>query len=236
MSFGITVQNFDGRVTLDETYPHIYPRTTITVNGGAAYPGTGHQSGDLVFANSYNDGYIAMGALSPGGAASYMTTSQGTNRFPVSFGYFIYFASKMAGNIVPAGSGYGIEVYDSSSQLVYTTDLSQTFRVVASGNFAGAPLDQPATELSFPSAIGEFEDLTKIYVLLNNTQHFRLNDPVFEEYESITGYRFEYTTGTYINPGPRGRVHVCNEYYRASTDSFVGRGSSSLDYLIVELI
>jgi|SRR6056300_1394064 len=236
MSFGITVQNFDGRVTLDETYPHIYPRTTITVNGGAAYPGTGHQSGDLVFANSYNDGYIAMGALSPGGAASYMTTSQGTNRFPVSFGYFIYFASKMAGNIVTAGSGYGIEVYDSSSQLVYTTDLSQTFRVVASGSFAGAAQNQPATELSFPSAIGEFEDLTKIYVLLNNTQHFRLNDPVFEEFESIIGYRFEYTTGTYIEPGKRGRVHVCNQAYWASEDAFLGIGGRSLDYLIVELI
>lgn len=236
MSYGITVENFDGRVTLDETYSHIYPRTTITVNGGAAYPGPGHQSGDLVFANSYNDGYIAIGSLTNGGAASYMTTSEGTSRFPDSFGYFVYFASAVAGNIVPAGSGYGLEVYDSSSQLIYTTDLSQTFRVVAAGNFAGAPFNQPATELSFPSAIGEFEDLTKIYVLLNNTSHWRLNDPVFEESDSIRGYRFEYTTGTYIEPGKRGRVHVCNERYRPSDDTFVGNVSGTIEYLIVELI
>jgi len=236
MSFGITVENIDGRVTIDETYPHIYPRTTITVSSGAAYPGTGHQSGDLVLANSFNDGYIGIGALTNGGAGSYMTTSEGTNRFPASFGYFVYFGSKIAGNILPAGSGYGIEVYNSSSQLVYTTDTSQAFRVVASGSFPGAPQGQPAIELSFPSAIGEFEDLTKIYVLLNNTSHFRLNDPGLGEYENITGYRFEYTTGTYVQPGKRGRVHVCNERYRASDGAFVGIGGRPLEYLIVELI
>lgn len=226
MSYGILVQNSDTRVILDETYSHIYPRISFQKSGGDVYPGsTSYQTQDLVLVSCNSSGYIAIGSDSSSNAA-YLTTYLGGYHPAPTSGYTVVLGSKMAGNITPATSGYGMEIYNSSSQLVYTTSPFQFFRVLAVGNYQGAAANQAATELSFPSSIGLFEDLGNIFVLINNTAHLRLSTPPFFSLDIIIGYRYEYVSGT------QGRVHVCVQ--DKSYGTAYGVDGVGLEYLILE--
>lgn len=233
MSYGILVQNSDNRVIIDETYSHIYPRIAGTASVGSTYPPTSFNAGDTVFASCNSSGYIGLGVNNSG-----QTTWMDPDNPPAFFsgpsaGYSYVIGSKMAGNL-SSGSGYGLEVYNSSSQMVYTTAPYQFFRIIAAGSYAGTAANQLGVQIPFPNfqyqgvEHGEFEDLRNIYVLVNNTSHLRLYIPGFANQDFLIGYRYEYTTGY------RGRVWLVNETRYSSL--VFGFDGASLDYLIVEKI
>lgn len=231
MSYGILVENSDNRVILDETYPHIYPRISFSRSGYDSYPGsTQYQAGDLVLVTCNSSGYVGIGNTS-GGSATYLSVSAyptlptySANHTPPTSGYTVVLGSKMAGNLTPANSGYGTEIYNSSSQLVYTTAPYQFFKVIGTGTVSTPQNQQIPVEIAFPSLDGEFENLKNIFVLANNTAHLFVVNPYFG-YDGLIGYRYEYTSGN------KGRVYVTVRSFSNS-----GIGGINFNYLIVEKI
>lgn len=129
-------------------------------------------------------------------------------------------------------SGYGFEVYNSSSQVVYSaTAKENNFNILAMGKFTNTGYSADPIEISFPSATGTYPDLSKIYCLMNNTTHLKLyftlpfgGTGANDDY--LAGYRYEYTSGS------AGRVHVCNKLYSGGTYP----AGFSIDYMIIEVV
>lgn len=230
MSYGVTIQNVDGRIQIDENYSNMYKYSTGSATTTTAWPPTGYSNGDLVLTRAKSSGHVGKGS-SASGVQFWSTVTAGTIFYtPPSSGYEWILARKIAGNISPATSGYGLEVLNSSGQLTFSaTGVSSTFRVIAAGVFGNTHGDSNGEyELPFPSATGTYSDLTKIFCVTNNCTHFRLYAPEFGlNLEWAMAYRYEFTSGN------AGRIHVCNKYRDGTTEYPLGNVGT---YIILELV
>lgn len=245
MTYGISIQNQDGRIQIDENYSSIYRATTkATASVGAAYPPTTLSNGDLVFARPKSNGHMSIAFLDPNQTQGDLFFGQTYNAIYTqpSSGYEYFIAKKTAGNITASGSGYGLEVYGPGSEVVFSaTGVQNTLKVLATGKVhytAGAGL---ANEDAFPTASTTYPDLTKIFCLIPDTMNFRYYIPpiggIFGGTPSAaldvhveTGYRYEYTSGN------AGRVWVNSKQYDNTSPGTEYAYNTPLNYLIVELI
>lgn len=235
MSYGILVENVDGRTQIDETYSNLYFSSTTEASAaaGAAYPPSGVSLADFVFARAKSNGHVAVGVNDGtdgggySGPAFMYSNNLSINRIvaPTSgFGYYV--CKKFSGNISASTSGYGLEVYNSSSQVVFSTNsFSANFKILAAGVMGSGTF----SEIPFPSATTTYSDLTKVFVLMNNTEHTRVYVPVYSiDYEETIGYRYEFVSGN------AGRVHVCKKGGNGSNIGPIS-GGETISYLIVEI-
>lgn len=233
MSYGILVKNIDGRVQMDENVTNVFPdpATEGSAIVGSEYPPIGISSSEMVAVRAKSDGHVAVGVNADpnttyNGPAFMSTNNYYITRFegPTSgFGYYVL--KPYAGNVSPSITGTGFEIYNSSSQVVFSaTESSINFKIVALGNYG------TAAEEALPSATTTYPDLTKLYVLINATTHTRVYVPLYDlDYEEIIGYRYEFVSGN------AGRIHICK---KGGNGSNIGAlpGGTSIQYLILERI
>lgn len=228
MSYGIQVQNTDSRIQIDENYSNVYKQSSGSATASTAYPPSGYTNGDLVLCRAKSSGHVGTGL---GNSRQFWSTGVNTLSYTApSSGYEYLIARKIAGNISPASSGYGLEVFNSSSQLTFSaTGISSNLRVLASGELTttnGSTTD--TFELDFPSSTGTYSDLTKIFCVINGASHLRVYVPYLGlDIEWATGYEYTFTSGN------AGRITVFNKVLDSGTE-YAGGGQFS--YIIMELV
>lgn len=229
MSYGIQVQNTDSRIQIDENYSNVYKQASGNATASTAYPPSGYTAGDLVLCRAKSSGYVGTGF---GTVRQFWSTgnSLGYSYNAPSSGYEYLIARKIAGNISPASSGYGLEVFNSSSQLTFSaTGISSNLRVLASGDLTNTNSSTTDTfELDFPSSTGTYSDLTKIFCVINGGTHLRIYAPELGlNLELVTGYEYNFTSGN------AGRITVSNKILDSGTEY---AGGVQFSYIIMELV
>ena len=229
MSYGIQVQNTDSRIQIDENYSNVYKQASGNATASTAYPPSGYTAGDLVLCRAKSSGYVGTGF---GTVRQFWSTgnSLGYSYNDPSSGYESLLARKIAGNISPASSGYGLEVFNSSSQLTFSaTGISSNLKVLASGDLTNTNSSTTDTfELDFPSSTGTYSDLTKIFCVINGGTHLRIYAPELGlNLELVTGYEYNFTSGN------AGRITVSNKILDSGTEY---AGGVQFSYIIMELV
>jgi len=220
MSYGIEILNNNNRILIDENYPNIgfvstaTTTTNLSTSGRQSYPGiTGYTTGDLVFSRTATNtnGFIANGWDHQGGFTlnkwwEYIEGPRNTsNQEPQDFfepsSVVSYLLRDMSGIYSPSTSGYGLEVYKSNGDVIFTSNISKHFSIIASGSFNASVSN--VTHIDFPSSTGTYSDLDKYYCLMNPT--FAAEIPIFTTLNAaLRGYQYTWTSST------TGRIRVWN--------------------------
>ena len=162
MSYGIEIQNTDSRIVIDTNYANFgfFSTNTSTATQGATYPGLAgvNTSIDLIAAraNTTANGYVSR---------TYNTwASTGLGAVATN----IYYVIRRFTTLNPTtATGYGFAVYDASSNVLFTSNITKNFEIVATGIFNGSVSN--TTNLAFPSNTTWYSDFTKYYAIVNAT-------------------------------------------------------------------
>lgn len=116
MSYGISLINGEGSTLIDQNYTNLYIKSSGSVNvpagpifGASSITIPGYTAEDMLFVQADRAGiYLVRTGLSirAAGVAGVVN-------------YRVY--AKQQGNISPATSGYGLEVYNGASQVVFSS-------------------------------------------------------------------------------------------------------------------
>jgi hypothetical protein len=164
MSYGIEILNNNDRIVIDTNYANFgFLSTSLsTATPGSSYPGlAGTVSSDLIVARANN---TANGLVSRSiNSASWATSLEGaasTTR---------YYAIRRFDSLNPStASGYGFAVYNTSSNVIFTSNITKNFEIVAVGTFNSFVSN--TIQLNFPSNTGWYSNFDKYYVVVNNTR------------------------------------------------------------------
>jgi hypothetical protein len=179
MSYGFELTNKDGEVLLntDEPYPLLVPGTVTTATGyGVEVPSVG--TGEILFArpNNNESGVISTTTIVDD------TNNTSTNNFLGTSAEEQYWGAADGVNHVkvkkvsevittPSNTGYGFECYDTSGNVLFSTNMSGIMRVeaIAALSFGEA--------LTFDNPSGE--DFNDLYVSVLGMSTFVDKDNVF---------------------------------------------------------
>jgi hypothetical protein len=159
MAYGIEIQNADGRIVIDTSYANFgfVSTSTSTAAAGATYPG-------LAGANTTID---LIAARANTGANGYVSRNYNTWA-GLGVSTNVYYVIRRFTTLNPAtATGYGFAVYNATSNLIFTSNITKNFEIVATGVFNG--LLSNATNLAFPSSTTWYSDFTKYYAVVNAT-------------------------------------------------------------------
>jgi len=192
MSYGVVVSNSDGRVVIDENYSNFYVANAneapISVAAGTAYPPSGYSSGTLVMAKAPNntDGYVSR-------APNLFAAPYTYEKFEYACDYIIVDPFETTAS---ASTGYGFEVYDGASNVLFSaTSNNKVFEVVAVGEIPAS--DTTTTAIYYPSSTGVVPYLDKYYVALNGTMSWG-----YFGARTHVDYYYDWVTST------SGRIHI----------------------------
>lgn len=192
MAYGIEIQNQDGRVIIDENYPNFFvgnvSELPVSAAAGDAYPPTGYTAGTLVLARTpvNTDGYVSR-------APNLWSAPYTYTKFEFACDYYLVKPFDIAS---PATSGYGLEVYDSSADLIFSaTSNNKMFEVVAVGEIPAS--DTTTIEIHYPSSTAVLDNLSDYFVLLNTTMSW-----AYFGVRTHIDYYYDWT-GT-----DSGRIHI----------------------------
>lgn len=210
MSYGIEVTNSDNRVIIDSEYKNFQVKSDgTTVNGGLMPT---RVDDELVFAKPTRDagktsGYHLLAQQIPNNSTSRADWKMGVDdsgwpdvNWPDSYTWFI-----LAPSVVTAGTGYGVEVFDASGDLCFSSNISESIEVVASGTIGANG--------SYTYDIPAGDDIEDYYVYIEQT--FAID--VF----GWLGRYVEYHYGTGANSTgqikylvyPSGQTQVSNTFF-----------------------
>jgi hypothetical protein len=190
MAYGIEIQNADGRIVIDTSYANFgfVSTSTSTAAQGATYPG-------LVGANTTIDLIAARANTSANGYVSrtYNTwASTGLGAVATN----IYYVIRRFTTLNPAtATGYGFAVYNSTSNVIFTSNITKNFEIVATGIFNGSVSN--ATNLAFPSATTWYSDFTKYYAIVNATNLSESAGIPPNNFQVRTCYRWVWANSTH---------------------------------------
>jgi hypothetical protein len=181
MSYGVEILNNNDRIVIDLNYANFgfVSDTLSTATPGTAYPGlAGSVTSDLVIAraNTTSDGVIAKTvtgtwANTQGGAASITR----------------YYVIRRFDSLNPASSsGYGFAVYNTSSNVIFTSNIAKNFEIVTAGTFNSSI--SGVANIAFPSATTWYSNFDKYYCAINSTVSF-----TFLVSGSLSNYKVGYT-------------------------------------------
>jgi hypothetical protein len=213
MSYGIEIQNADGRIVIDSSYVNLglISNTVSTATKGSAYPGLGGTTAsDLIFARAETN--------SNGIVGKYLTEwAQNMNvGIPnlVIANTFIYYAVRSNSSLLSPGStGYGFEVYNESGNVAFSSNITKNFEIVVAGVFNAAAANAPS--ITFPSSSTTYSNLDKYYCVVDNTSV--VEDAREDRFGNLTtqAYRIGYT---YQWLGSNtGRITVNNSLFFSGT-------------------
>lgn len=155
MSYGIEVINKYGSVIINENYQNFLPTSSTygTASAGASYPPSGVLNNrDLVFSAPAVNQSKTIG----------ITTSNVWNNSTNPATSYRYIVLKRA-DLLTAGTGYGLQVFDSGGDLCYDSTVNANFRILS---FVNLGTRIPSITLPTPSTT--FSNFQNIFVLTNN--------------------------------------------------------------------
>lgn len=227
MTYGIEIRNSDNVVVIDGTYPNyaLHNTSTIVVNAGDdveySSPGT-YQGADLVLASppagvsawvGYEHVYLSQAYVryyAPSGSYDLFTATTGRLEYIRNYGQFT------------AATGHGMNVWDASSNLVFSTsNLNRHFEVVATGVVSGTTVVRDS--VAWPSTTTTVPNLDKYFVAIASTY---VGYDGFSTYYH-RGFEYQYTSGT------TGRIWIQN--FITTTSGNIPCGGNPLNYLICRI-
>lgn len=192
MTYGLTILNNDNRIQIDENYSLFYT-TTDTASSAAFASSFPTPNTDLIAARPVGTTGDRFMVTFSSQASSFYWGGRGNNTiteyspqvpYPTTNGYRFYTLRKFADNI-NANSGYGMAVYSSTNQTLFSaTTSNRALEVVTTGTLPASPNNfQPmgstwsgASDLPnvvyYPSSTGVLTDLDKHYCVLNPASSF----------------------------------------------------------------
>ena len=226
MSYGIEIQNSDGRVQIAEDFSNVFIQSSGSASRGASFPPTGFSAaaGDIVISRATTTGYTSVGGSGNSGTFGLTNTSQ--TQFDDAAAFQWKILRPFAGN-VSSSSDYGIEVFTADGDLTYSTSKENFVRIATVGAMSGSgTVRYPATGTI---------DLSKHYCMLSRTGlgHFYLETEITFELgtfiiasENMQGFQYNYTSGN------NGHIVVTNKYISAGSESDNG----PFQYIIFETV
>lgn len=189
MSYGITVINKYGSVIINETSQKYQATSTTygTASPGSTYPPTG---------TSLNDDFLIFGAPAVSQSKIVGVNSSGSLVWnnsasaPTSYRWIAFKRS----DLFTAGSGYGLQVFDSGGDLCYDSTVGANFRIVEVFSLGGRV---PA--LSFPSQTTNFSNFQNYFILMNPLP--TNGPPYFNNYQATWTWASSTTGRITLNGG-----------------------------------
>lgn len=193
MSYGIEIKNTSGNIIIDDTYRNFEVSASGSKVPGNAYPGiSGFNLGtDMLMAkpNRVSENFLDI-------AINYSSTPSWGGDFsspftnPNSWSYKV-----LRPSVTIPGSGYGIEIFNSSGQLCFSSNTLEVFNVMAAGNFRGGFSNNGAiytsatntTTLEFSPA--SYESIEDYYISTANLWFLSI----------FGGYSYIYARYHYVN-------------------------------------
>lgn len=223
MAFGIEIINNNDRIIIDNNYANfgLLSTTVSTATANSSYPGlAGNVVSDLVVARA---AVSANGLVSRGVPNRWAETNAG---FPSSVSYYIIRRNDTL--VSPQSSGYGLEVYANTGNVVFSANISKNFEIVAVGNFNGVAAN--AVNLAFPSTTGWYSDFDKYYCVVNPTysQYFITGFPSVTSYIYAAGYRYIWANSTH------GRIVVESNYQGLFPATGYQKNGRDFHYMIMK--
>jgi len=190
MSYGIEILNNSDRIVIDLNYANFgFLSTTLsTATPGSSYPGlAGTVTSDLIIAraNTSSNGVVGRN-ISLG---SWVTT-QGEAASSIR-----YYAIRRFDSLnPPTASGYGFAVYNTSSNVIFTSNIAKNFEIVTVGTFNSSVSN--TNNIAFPSSTTWYPNFDKYYCAVNPTIIFTY---IFSGVLAIrtVGYRYLWANSTH---------------------------------------
>jgi hypothetical protein len=221
MSYGIEIQNADGRIVIDGTYSNydtISP-TISTATANSSYPGIANTlSTDLVFGRASN---------TSNGLVGRTLTTNVWNKWldTVTSNYYVVRRfDQLNSNVIP---NYGLAVYSETGNVLFSSNIAKNFEIIVTGTFNSKVSNTINT--SFPSATTWYSDFHKYYCVINNTRVELITIPFpFAEFWFVEAYRYLWANSTH------GRITI--ENYLQPVGGNRATKDLNFDYMIVKEI
>jgi len=196
MSYGIEILNNNDRIVIDINYANFgFLSTTLsTATPGSSYPGlAGTVASDLIVAraNNTSNGLIAKSII--GQWVANTQDAPSTTR---------YYVLRRFDSLNPStSSGYGFTVYNTSSNVIFTSNIAKNFEIVTVGTFNSSVSN--TNNIAFPSSTTWYSDFDKYYCVVNPTLYFQYTFLGATSTRRI-GYRYLWANSTH------GRIIIEN--------------------------
>lgn len=142
MAYGMQVSNSSGRTIFDTTQlnsNYYFQGNPTSTNGYGVNPSFSYNSTRILFArpqDNENGAIFFSGSINDsnyflGGRTTY------EQNFGAADGVKYIYAYQQEGNVTAAGSGYGIEIYDSNgTDILYSSNIGSNFEILHVGTLA----------------------------------------------------------------------------------------------------
>lgn len=210
MAYGIEIQNADGRIVIDTTYANFgfFSNNLSTATAGSTYPGLANAVfSDLIAArtNASSNGFISRSLSNNGN--NWATSIEALSNTAIRY-YVIRRFTELSPNTV---TGYGFAVYNSSSNVIFSANITKNFEIITTGVFNSNASGTVNT--SFPSSNTWYSNFDKYYSIVNSTGtiYFQVIIGAFPDVQiQDTWYRNGYNH-VWAN-STHGRIVVENNY------------------------
>jgi hypothetical protein len=193
MSYGIEILNNNDRIIIDLNYANFgfFSNNLSTATPGSSYPGLANtKSSDLIIArsNTNSNGMVSR-SISPSTWATTLEGAASETR---------YYVIRRFDELNPStASGYGFAVYNTSSNVIFTSNIAKNFEIVVAGTHNSFVAN--TLTIAFPSNTTYYSDFSKYYGAINNTICYYLVvgffPTVINQYR--VGYRYIWANSTH---------------------------------------
>lgn len=202
MAFGIEIINNNDRIIIDNNYSNFgyFSLNSSTAARDSAYPGVANTvASDFIVARPNTSANGILGRSSQFGLAPKWGPPSVQGGVPSA----IFYVLRNNTRFIPAQlSGYGVEVYANTGNVVFTSNVTKNFEVVAVGNFNSKTAN--VTNIAFPSSTTWYSNFTDYYVVINNTISYYLapvppqdNFPGIPGIDFVVGYTYRWANSTH---------------------------------------
>jgi hypothetical protein len=214
MSYGIEILNNNDRIVIDLNYANfgLFSNSLSTATPGSTYPGLANTtSSDLILARANNtaNGRVARGVVA--------NTWCGTTDEAASA--IRYYVLRRFDQLNPStAAGYGVAVYNTSSNVIFTSNIAKNFEIVAAGTHNSAASN--TLNIAFPSSTTWYSDFDKYYCAVNASICFYLVIPSFPNAlinAYRVAYRYQWANSTH------GRIIVESQYFNGTSNTTLNR-------------
>jgi hypothetical protein len=193
MSYGIEIINSSDRIVIDLNYANfgLFSNNLSTATPGSSYPGlAGTVASDLIVARANYDINNANGVVSK---TTIGTWAQAAGGAATTVSYYVL---RRFDVLNPAlASGYGIAVYNTSSNVIFSSNIAKNFEIVTVGTF-NSQLSN-VSNLFFPSNTTWYSDIDKYYCVTNPSSSLAVAFFLGGWIVTTRGYRYQFANATH---------------------------------------
>lgn len=231
MAFGIEIINNNDRIIIDNNYSNFgyFSLNPSAAAAGSNYPGVANTVGSdfiVARANTTANGFMSIGI---GASGNNVWLSSGQQRGANSAIYYVLRNNTRFIN--PQTSGYALEVYANTGNVIFTANITKNFEIIAVGTLNS--FTSNTMNIAFPSTTTWYSDFTKYFVVMNNTFSFYLPHapPLVTGLDWKLAYRYLWANSTH------GRIFVeCNSQGTTANPTPLGGIDIDFHYMILKEI